>query len=124
MARNFFRLRSRHRPTRHAAGRLHRRGAMPPKSTSRSRFAAANSRGATACADRSRALGRGVAPSEAQRELIDVARVNKDPVGQYISANQALDVLASERGLDREGLDDHTVGEDEADDVLEAGNVF
>lgn len=61
--------------------------------------------------------------SKAECELINIAHIYENSVGQYIATYEALDVLAPEWGLNSKAFYDHIVRENEPNDKLEAGNI-
>jgi hypothetical protein len=62
--------------------------------------------------------------SEAERELVNIAGVYEDSMGQYIATYEALDVLSPELSLNSKAFYNHIVRKDEPDDKLEAGNIL
>lgn len=58
--------------------------------------------------------------SEAECELVNIAGIYENSMGQYIAAYEALDVLAPKWSLNSKTFYDHVVGENEPDDILKA----
>jgi hypothetical protein len=62
--------------------------------------------------------------SEAEGELVNIAGIYENSMGQYIATYEALNVLAAEWGLDSKTFNDHIVRKNEPNDKLEAGNIL
>jgi hypothetical protein len=62
--------------------------------------------------------------SEAQRELIDVARVDENTLRKDISAYQTLNLLALKRRFYRDCLDRDIIRKDQTYTILIAGNIL
>jgi len=56
--------------------------------------------------------------------LIDIACIYENSMGQYIATYEALDVLASEWGLNSNAFCNHIVRENKPNDELGAGNIL
>jgi len=62
--------------------------------------------------------------SKAECELINIARIYENSMGQYIATYEALDVLAPEWGLNSKAFRNYIVRENKPDDKLWAGNIL
>lgn len=62
--------------------------------------------------------------SEAECELVNIAGIYENSMGQYITTYEALDVLAPKWSLNGKTFYDHVVGENESNDILEARNII
>lgn len=62
--------------------------------------------------------------SEAERELVNIAGIYENSMGQYIATYEALDVLAPEWGLNSKAFCNHIVRENKPNGKLGAGNIL
>ena len=62
--------------------------------------------------------------SKAERELINIARIYENSMGQYIATYEALDVLAPKWSLNSKAFCNHIVRENKPNDELGAGNII
>jgi hypothetical protein len=62
--------------------------------------------------------------SKAERELINIARIYENSMGQYIAPYEALDVLAPEWRLNSKAFRNYIVRENKPNDKLGAGNIL